>query len=380
MEVSGFFTSSLFSNDEYKSKKKRNSKPIQPTNPSANSNDFLPDGEEMNKEIQTLLQNYEGDTKKKLPNNNNLVNKTKKLPTNQEIYEKYVSFKKHILSQFVEYDHFMDTVILNNEDTDIAKGSTSNGTSITSNTKIENPALASTVNKFNIKSATNNNSANTSINDEHIKRVSPLNLVDTYVVFTDIKTSFKTTKFSDFLKIKTSATSNTRKWYRKYFKYFFIVDGMLQYLDPDHNLPIEVLKDLEDLMIQKATTPSNSSTSSLLDPSQEEDATKPDGEEKTPTPAQQATANNNNRFSHEMFLSGTNLTGYSIFMVSVRKEDFEDFIKSLHQKIIANYGPKSIKPELSLSDIDAVYERLMGSKRPEPLMALKEYKSYNPNW
>lgn len=81
-----------------------------------------------------------------------------------------------------------------------------------------------------------------------------------------------------------------------------------------------------------------------------------------------------------MFLSGTNLSGYSVFMVNVRKEDFEDFIKSLHQKIITNYGPNSIKPELSSSELDAVYEKLMGSTRPEPLMILQEYKSYNPNW
>lgn len=369
MEVSGFFSSNLLSNDEYKNQKKQNLQSPNKGSP-VEKHECFPDPVEMNKGIQELLKDFNETNKKKENKTTNQVTKPKKVPTTAEVYEKYIHFKNHILSQFVEYDKFMESL-------NIASETTVKHTQLSNNTKT--PASSSTKKSENTESsvttAAANNSPVANTDEPNVKRVPPMTLTDTYVLFTDIKTSFKSTKFSDFLKITTSGSSNTRKWYRKYFRYFFVVDGLLQFIDPEHKLPIEVLKDFEDLMIQKAITPLPGSQDKLEGENDEIKATE---DEKSSTPLVQQ--QNLNRFSHEMFLSGTNMNGYSIFMTSVKKEDFYDFVKSLHQKIIAKYGPSSINPELSDSYIDVVYDKLLGTRRPEPLMALQEYKCYNSNW
>mgnify|MGYP003366125164 FL=1 len=380
MDVSGFFTSAVFSNDEYKNKK--NSQTPQKLNSLDGDNSGLPDPSEMNKEIKELLQKYEGDNKKKELSTGNEVSKPKKLPTNQEIYDKYESFKQHILSQFVQYDKFMEQIILRKEgdDTSLNKQDSNNNNNNSSSSSDKtgalnnkNEATKSTTpgNKNNTSNTNNSNNNNNSNEETSVKRLPPLNLVDTYVIFTSINTSFQSTKYSEFLKIKTTGASNTKKWYRKYFRYFFVVDGILEFLDPESKLPIEVLKDFEDLMIQKATTPKPSDNEG--DAGQSDKSVSPDSKEKSPTPGVQPSniSNNNaNRFSHEMFLSGTNLTGYSIFMSNVKRNDFIDFIKCLHTKIISKYGPTSVIPELSDIALDTLYEKLIGSGRPEPLMAV----------
>ncbi|XBW36146.1 hypothetical protein QEN19_001724 [Hanseniaspora menglaensis] len=402
MEVSGFFSSSVLSNDDYKSQKKQN---IQsPKKISQEQSSCVPDPAEMNRGIQELLKTHELQTQRKDREIKNIVKKPSKQPSKKEIYNKYQSFKQNILSLLADYDDFINQSVMSEngaEKSDFASESAKLAPPINaalvdkrndSNEFHDSNSLETTVPSNTDKTleakrgisddaAKNNSSKEMPTNisviqrgeETSIKRVSPMNLMDTYIIFTDIKTSFKTTKYSDFLKINITYSSNTKKWYRKYFKYFYVVNGMLQFLDPDHKLPIEVLKDFEDLMIQKATTPV------VNDEMAESEAIGAEKkEEKAPTPPLQQT--NTNKFSHEMFLSGTNMLGYSIFMTSVKKEDFEDFITTLHKRIIVKYGPETIKADLKEDEISQEYEILVGSKRPEPLMSFQPYTAYNKNW
>lgn len=376
MEVSSFFKNSIVKNSDYKAMQLQN----EPKEQSINTNEFIFNKESVDETFNALVNKTEKEYNS-LINLNSSTNKKVKKPaheaTKKDIYLKYMDFKSQILKKFLEYDSFMEGIMAD-EDKPTLKEETNATTKVVGNKE----ASASKVNSV---SAINSEEEDLTSKHEktetgtikhvteeaklkfvQVKRVSPVNLLEIYSIFTDIEVGFKSTKYSEYLKVQKKASANTRKWYRKYFKYFFIVDGILKYLDLNSKLPIEIIKDFEELMIQKATNPLPVKTG--------------DADESKEASVLPSATTGKSQFSHEMFLTGTNLIGYSLFVVSVEKAHLIDFVKHLQQIAIRKYGANSVRPELQQSELDELYDYLHGSKKPEPLMKPSEYGSYNSNW
>ncbi|CAI8501791.1 unnamed protein product [Hanseniaspora opuntiae] len=338
MEVSSFFKNSIVNSSDYKA--------IQPQNyhngDNINNNEYIFNKEAVNETFNTLVAKTEKEYNSLVltSTTENKVKKPAHEASKQEIYLKYMDFKSQVLKKFLEYDK-ESMGILKADDED----------AVSKDEKAETGTIKNVTEEAKLKLV-------------QVKRVSPVNLLEIYSIFTSIEVGFKSTKFSEYLKVQKKASANTRKWYRKYFKYFFIVDGILKYLDPKSKLPIEIMKDFEELMITKAYTPLETENAS----EQKETSVLPPG------------TTGKSQFSHEMFLSGTNLVGYSLFLPSVEKQHLIDFVQNLQQIAIEKYGADSVRSELPQAELDELYEFLHGSKKPEPLMKLSEYGTYNVNW
>lgn len=372
MEVSSFFKNSIVNNGDYKALQPNN----EPAEQSVQTSEFIFSKEAVDETFNALVTKTEKEYNSLVSlnaGNDKKVKKPAQEATKKDIYLKYMDFKSQILKKFLEYDSFMESImgdenkpkikdgkstpkLTDNKDTSKKAGSVS-----VINSEEEDTTKAEKTETGTIKHVTEE----AKLKFVQVKRVSPVNLLEIYSIFTDIEVGFKSTKYSEYLKVQKKASANTRKWYRKYFKYFFIVDGILKYLDPESKLPIEIIRDFEELMIQKATNPLSS---------QETDAEEKKEPSVAPTTAGKA------QFSHEMFLSGTNLIGYSLFVVSVEKPHLIDFVTNLQQIAIKKYGANSVRPELQQAGLDELYEYLHGNNKPEPLMKPEEYKAYNSNW
>lgn len=366
MELSSFFKNSIVNSSDYKA--------IQPqshhTSENLNNNVYVFNKDAVNETFNSLVAKTEEEynSLSSISNTENKVKKPAHEATKQEIYLKYMDFKSQILRKFLEYDSFMESIMTEEEKSKTSENN--NDTNKTPN-KEELMGILKTEDEDAVsKSEKPETGTIKNVTEEaklklvQVKRVSPVNLLEIYSIFTSIEVGFKSTKFSEYLKVQKKASANTRKWYRKYFKYFFVVDGILRYLDPNSKLPIEIIKDFEELMILKAYTPLETENES----EQKQTSIFPLG------------TTGKTQFSHEMFLSGTNLVGYSLFLVSVEKNHLIDFVQNLQQIAIKKYGADSVRSELPQVELDELYECLYGSKKPEPLMKLYEYGSYNVNW
>lgn len=366
MEVSSFFKNSIVNSSDYKA--------IQPQNyhngDNINNNEYIFNKEAVNETFNTLVAKTEKEYNSLVltSKSENKVKKPAHEASKQEIYLKYMDFKSQVLKKFLEYDSFMESIMTEEEKPKINQNN--NDTNKTPSKEESMGILKADDEDAVSKDEKAETGTIKNVTEEaklklvQVKRVSPVNLLEIYSIFTSIEVGFKSTKFSEYLKVQKKASANTRKWYRKYFKYFFIVDGILKYLDPKSKLPIEIMKDFEELMITKAYTPLETENAS----EQKETSVLPPG------------TTGKSQFSHEMFLSGTNLVGYSLFLPSVEKQHLIDFVQNLQQIAIEKYGADSVRSELPQAELDELYEFLHGSKKPEPLMKLSEYGTYNVNW